>query len=38
MDVVVYTSEETRKLQDWKGTVLSAIRDEGRVLYERAAA
>ena len=38
MDVVVYTSDEVRRFQDWKGTVLSAVREEGRILYERKAA
>ena len=38
LDVVVYTSDEIEKFQTWKGTILTVVQDEGRLLYERKAA
>jgi hypothetical protein len=35
MDIVVYTPEEVRRLRDVKGSLLSMIEKEGKVLYER---
>lgn len=35
MDIVVYTPEEVRRLRHVKGTLLSVIEKEGKVLYER---
>lgn len=35
MDVIVYTPEEVAQLQSVHGTLLSMIKREGRVLYER---
>jgi len=36
MDVVVYTPQEVERLKKVKGTLLSVIEKEGKVLYERA--
>jgi predicted nucleotidyltransferase len=38
MDAVVYTTDEIRDIQDWKGTILTPARNEGKILYERKAA
>ncbi len=35
MDVVVYTPAEVERLKKVRGTLLSAIEAEGKVLYER---
>ena len=35
MDIVVYTPEEVRRLRHVKGTLLSVIEKEGKVLYEQ---
>lgn len=35
MDIVVYTSEEVRRLRHVNGTLLSVIEKEGKVLYEQ---
>ncbi len=35
MDIVVYTPEEVRRLRAVKGSFLSMIEKEGKVLYER---
>lgn len=35
MDIVVYTPEEVRRLRHVKGTLLSMIEKEGKVLYEQ---
>lgn len=35
LDVVVYTPEEVRRLRHVKGTLLSVIEQEGKVLYEQ---
>jgi predicted nucleotidyltransferase len=35
LDVIVYTPDEVRRLQGTRGTLLSVIEREGRVLYER---
>ncbi len=36
LDVVVYTPEEVNRLRNVRGTLLSIIEEEGRLLYERA--
>lgn len=35
MDVVVYTPEEVRRMREIRGTLLSLIEAEGKLLYER---
>jgi predicted nucleotidyltransferase len=35
MDIVVYTPDEVRRLRHVKGTLLSVIEKEGKVLYEQ---
>lgn len=35
MNIVVYTPEEVRRLRHVKGTLLSVIEKEGKVLYEQ---
>ena len=35
LDVVVYTPEEVRRLRNVKGTLLSTIESEGKVLHAR---
>lgn len=35
LDLVVYTPEEVRRLTGVRGTLLSTIESEGRVLHER---
>lgn len=35
MDLVVYTPQEVERLRNVRGTLLSIIEAEGRVLYER---
>lgn len=35
MDIVVYTPEEVRRLRHVRGTLLSVIEKEGKVLYEQ---
>jgi len=35
MDVVVYTPEEVKRMRKIKGTLLSLIETEGKLLYER---
>ena len=35
LDLVVYTPEEVQRLKNVRGTLLSVIEKEGRVLYER---
>ncbi|MCX7016812.1 MAG: nucleotidyltransferase domain-containing protein [Candidatus Sumerlaeota bacterium] len=35
MDLVVYTPAEVEKLRNVRGTLLSVIESEGKVLYER---
>jgi len=35
LDVVVYTPEEVQRLRGVRGTLLSAIEKEGKVLYEQ---
>jgi uncharacterized protein len=35
MDIVVYTPEEVRRLRNVRGTLLSVIEKEGKVLYEQ---
>ncbi len=35
MDIVVYTPQEVERLKKMKGTLLSLIEKEGKVLYER---
>jgi hypothetical protein len=36
MDIVVYTPQEVERLRGLRGTLMSAIEAEGKVLYERA--
>jgi predicted nucleotidyltransferase len=35
MDVLVYTTDEVRRMRETEGTILSEIESEGRVLYQR---
>ena len=35
LDVIVYTPDEVRRLRGTRGTLLSVIEREGRVLYEQ---
>ncbi len=35
LDVIVYTPDEVSRLRGMRGTLLSVIEREGRVLYER---
>jgi len=35
MDVIVYTSDEVKRLKDIHGTLLSTIESEGQILYDR---
>ena len=35
LDVIVYTPDEVRRLRGMRGTLLSVIEREGRVLYEQ---
>ncbi len=35
LDIVVYTPEEVQRLKNVKGTLLSTIESEGKILYAR---
>ena len=35
MDVIIYTPDEVKRLQDIHGTLLSTIESEGHILYDR---
>ncbi len=36
MDLLVYTTDEVRRMREMGGTILEAVEAEGRVLYDRA--
>jgi hypothetical protein len=35
MDLLVYTTDEIRRMRRTEGTILSVVEAEGKVLYER---